>query len=83
GALLTPGISVAVDGRIYPLGALAYIEYRDEKEGIWKRRFVFCQDTGGGIKGPGKTDIYFGEGKRAQENASIKQWGSLYFLVKK
>jgi len=83
GVLLTPGISVAVDRRIFPLGALAYIEYRDKKKGRWERRFVFCQDTGGGIKGPGRADIYFGEGKIAQENAAIKEWGCLYFLVKK
>jgi len=90
GAELTPERSIAMDKRIFPLGALAYIEYPEpelnregEVVGIEKSaRFVFCQDTGGVIKGPGRADIYFGEGKRALDKAGhLKGQGKLYFLV--
>jgi len=92
GAELTPKRSIAIDKKIFPLGALAYIEYPEpeinregEVVGIEKRaRFVFCQDTGGVIKGPGRVDIYFGEGKKALAKAGrLKGKGKLYFLIKK
>ena len=92
GCELTPGISVAIDKEIFPLGAPAYIEYPepviDDKSkvvGMEKRaKFVFCQDTGGVIKGPGKVDIYMGEGEKAFLKAShLKGEGRIYFLLKK
>ena len=92
GAELTPKRSIAIDKKIFPLGALAYIEYPEPEinregkvVGIERRaRFVFCQDTGGVIKGPGRVDIYFGEGKRALAKAGyLKGTGKLYFLIKK
>lgn len=92
GAELTPQRSIAIDAKVFPLGALAYIEYPEpeikregETMGIEKRaRFVFCQDTGGVIKGPGRADIYFGEGKKALAKArQLKGEGKLYFLIKK
>jgi len=92
GCELTPGRSIAIDKTIFPLGAPAYIEYQEpqinrkgEFMGIKKiTRFVFCQDAGGVIKGPGRVDIYFGVGKKAQVKAErIKDKGKLYFLIKK
>ena len=92
GVVLTPERSIAIDRRMFPLGTLAYIEYPEPEingQGkvvryAEKGRFVFCQDTGGIIKGPGRADIYFGEGERAFAKAgNIKGKGRLYFLVKK
>jgi membrane-bound lytic murein transglycosylase A len=92
GAELTPQRSIAIDKTVFPLGALAYIEYPEpeinregEVVGIERTaRFVFCQDTGGVIKGPGRVDIYFGEGKGALAKAGhLKGKGKLYFLIKK
>lgn len=92
GAVLTPERSIAIDQKIFPLGAPAYIEYpgpeinREGKVvGIERiAQFVFCQDTGGVIKGPGRADIYFGEGKKALAKAGhLKGMGKLYFLIKK
>lgn len=92
GTRLTPKISIAIDKAIFPLGAVAYIEYpepevnrKGEVVGIKKMaRFVLCQDTGGIIKGPGRADIYFGEGKEAMDKAEhLKAKGKLYFLIKK
>jgi len=89
---LTPFRSLAVDENIFPLGALAYIEYPEPKinregevGGIKKTvRFVFCQDTGEAIKGPGRADIYFGEGEKALAKVGhLKGKGKLYFLIKK
>jgi len=89
---LTPLRSLAIDENIFPLGALAYIEYpepeidREGEVGGTKKtiRFVFCQDTGEAIKGPGRADIYFGEGEKALAKAGhLKGKGNLYFLIKK
>jgi membrane-bound lytic murein transglycosylase A len=47
-------------------------------------RFVFCQDTGGAIKGPGRVDFFSGNGGKARTFA-FKLWdpGVLYLLVLK
>jgi len=92
GTELTPKSSIAIDRKIFPLGAPAYIEYpqpeinkRGEVVGVKNiGRFVFCQDTGGVIKGSGRVDIYFGEGEEALAEARhLKGVGKLYFLIKK
>lgn len=47
-------------------------------------RFVVNQDTGGAIKGPGRADIFWGNGPYAEQAAGhFKQAGDLYFLVLK
>ncbi|MFV9646813.1 MAG: 3D domain-containing protein, partial [Desulfobacterales bacterium] len=53
---------------------------------IWKdyTRFVLNQDTGGAIRGPGRGDIFFGNGKYAEIAAGHMQHpGALYFLILK
>jgi membrane-bound lytic murein transglycosylase A len=89
---LTPLRSLAVDKSIFPLGTLAYIQYqapRVNKAGKVEGKaeyshFVFCQDSGVAIKGPGRADLYFGEGDQALKGAErTKSWGRLYFLIKK
>lgn len=89
---LTPGRSIALDRRIFPLPALAFIE--TEKPLIdgsgqintWTdfSRFVLSQDTGGAIRGPGRADLFYGNGRYAEIAAGHMQHsGKLYFLILK
>jgi len=91
GVKLTPGRSIALDRRIFPLAALAFIE--TEKPSIndgqidnWAgfSRFVMNQDTGGAIRGPGRADLFWGNGPYAEIAAGHMQHaGKLYFLILK
>ncbi len=89
---LTPARSLAVDRRIFPLPALAFIE--TEKPLLndigeihsWTdfARFVVSQDTGGAIRGPGRADLFWGNGRYAELAAGHMQHaGNLYFLILK
>lgn len=89
---LTPGRSVALDRRIFPPAALAYVHTRkplvDGNRRIAKwmdfTRFVFHQDTGGAIQGPGRADMFWGDGSYAEiASGHMQHPGSLYFLVLK
>jgi len=89
---LTPGRSIALDRRIFPAAALAFIETEkpvvDSSGRIesWQRfsRFALNQDTGGAIRGPGRADLFFGNGPYAEIAAGhLKHAGKLYFLVLK
>ncbi len=84
--------SVATDYRLFPKGALVYIETElpefDESGTVtrWNthRSFVVNQDTGGAIRGPGRVDFFTGHGKESELIAGhMKQPGMFYFLVKK
>ena len=45
-------------------------------------RVVFDQDTGGGIRGAGRVDLYLGKGVEAEEIAGrMKNPGTLYYFV--
>jgi membrane-bound lytic murein transglycosylase A len=91
GVPLTPGRSVATDSKLFPKGALGII--RTEKPVIengaikeWETftRFVVNQDTGGAIKGPGRADLFWGQGPEAEIAAGyMQQEGELYFLMRK
>jgi membrane-bound lytic murein transglycosylase A len=72
GVPLTPGRSIATDSTLFPKGALGFIAARKpviENGTItgWVpfTRFVMNQDTGGAIKGPGRVDLFFGQGAEA------------------
>jgi len=89
---LTPGRSVALDRRIFPPAALAFIQ--TEKPVVdstghiqsWQpfARFALNQDTGGAIRGPGRADLFWGNGPYAEMAAGhMKHVGKLYFLVLK
>ena len=88
---LTPGRSIATDSKLLPKGALAFIEAQKPviENGMikeWKQfsRFVLNQDTGGAIKGPGRVDLFWGQGDDAEMSAgSMQQEGKLYFLIRK
>ncbi|MFH1489590.1 MAG: MltA domain-containing protein, partial [Pseudomonadota bacterium] len=89
---ITAGRSIALDNRIFPKGALAFISTRKpqvSREGSIKAwedfsRFVMVQDTGGAIRGAGKADIFWGIGPYAELAAGhMKHEGDLYILIKK
>lgn len=92
GVPLTPGRSIATDSRLFPPGALAYIETQmplvreNEVIGDWSplHRFVLNQDTGGAIRGTGRVDLFWGSGDYAETAAGhMKHSGRLLFLVLK
>ena len=92
GAVVTPSRSIAADSGYFPKYGLAYIETEipDSKreDGNIKTMpisaLVFDQDSGGAIKGPGRVDIYFGEGDEAAFRAGfMKNEGNIYYLKKK
>jgi len=89
---LIPERSIALDRRIFPLAGLAFIEsvkpVIDEtgniQEWLKSKKFVLNHDTGGAIRGPGRADIFWGNGKYAETAAgNMQHKGSLYFLILK
>lgn len=89
---LTPGRSLAIDHRIFPMAGLAFADTRKPlidgsgRIDAWSacRRFLLCQDTGGAIRGPGRADLFYGSGRYAEIAAGhMQQPGQLYFLVLK
>ncbi len=88
---LTPGRSIATDSKLMPKGGLAFIETEKPviengaiKEWLPFARFVLNQDTGGAIKGPGRVDLFWGQGAEAELSAGyMQQEGKLYFLLRK
>ena len=89
---LTPNRSIATDSNLFPKGALAYIAAEMPVfENSWGEstdtpfaRFVVNQDTGGAIKGTGRVDLFWGNGKLAEKSAGqMRSFGKLYFLIAK
>ena len=89
---LTPGRSIAVDKKIFPPAALMYIQTQKPvmteagQLGTWEEfgRFALNQDTGGAITGPGRADIFWGNGPYAELAAGYLQHrGDMYFLILK
>ncbi len=92
GVLLVPGRAVATDRKIFPDAALTFIRTqkpelgKDDEIVRWVdfSRFVLNQDTGGAIRGPGRADIFWGNGPYAEVAAGYsRQEGDMYFLVLK
>ena len=90
--LLTPGRSIALDRRIFPPAALAFIQTKKPvvdstgRIDTWTdfSRFVLNQDTGGAIRGPGRADLFWGNGPYAEIAAGhLAHTGKLYFLILK
>jgi len=87
---LTPGRSLALDRRLFPPAALVFMETKlplvsgDGQIQEWTdcARFVLNQDTGGAIRGPGRADLFWGDGPYAEIAAGFMQHlGDLYFMV--
>ena len=89
---LTAGRSVAVDQEVIPPGTIAFLSSRrpvfdDQgrlKDWLPLERFVFPQDSGAAIKGPGRVDLFLGDSYEARLAAGLmREKGSLYVLLKK
>ena len=89
---VTAGRSIATDPRLFPKGALAFIETWEpviDAEGRlvgWKpfSRIVLNQDSGGAIRGFQRVDLFFGTGDQAGAAAGyMNSKGRLYFLLLK
>jgi membrane-bound lytic murein transglycosylase A len=89
---ITPYRSIALDHRLFPKGALCYIETElptfDERGKLKKwekhRGFVLNQDTGGAIRSPARADLFTGMGEESELVAGhLKRKGTFYFLLKK
>lgn len=92
GVKVTPMRSIATDRSLFPKGSLCFIETfiplknKTKKTDTWKKYsgFVLNQDAGGAIKGPGRTDFFYGNGGYAEFAAGhMNHPGNLYFLVLK
>jgi membrane-bound lytic murein transglycosylase A len=89
---VTPERTIATDKRMFPACAMAFIQTEkplingdgDIVEWIPFGRFVLNQDTGGAIRGPGRADLFKGNGEYARISAGhMKHTGSMYFFVLK
>jgi membrane-bound lytic murein transglycosylase A len=87
GKPVTEGRSIATDRRLFPAPVMAWIDAvipAAEGEDVPISRFVLNQDTGGSIRGPGRVDLFFGQGDQAGDLAGrTKHTGELYFLLPK
>ncbi len=90
GVALVPERAIATDRKIFPDAALAFIRTQkpvlgnDDEIVRWVdfSRFVMNQDTGGAIRGPGRADIFWGNGSYAEVAAGYsRQEGDMYFLA--
>lgn len=72
GVPLTPQRSVAVDRAFIPLGVPMFVTVRDptaRRDTPPAGRLVVAQDTGGAIRGPARTDFFWGWGPEAGDRA--------------
>lgn len=92
GVPVTPYRSIATDRRLFPRGALCYIDTHlpvfDSQNKIEKwqrfRGFLLNQDTGGAIRTPARVDLFTGFGEKSKLTAGhMKKEGTFYFLLKK
>lgn len=84
GAPLTPRRSVAVDRAYIPLGAPMFVTLRDPaapRAAPPAGRLVVAQDTGGAIRGPARTDFFWGWGPEAGDRAGRMREEAEVFLL--
>jgi membrane-bound lytic murein transglycosylase A len=79
-----PGRTLATDKRLFPRGAVVFVE-TDLTEENGRRypyeRFLLDQDTGGAIRTAGRADLYLGIGPQAEDLAGrTRAEGQLYYL---
>jgi membrane-bound lytic murein transglycosylase A len=84
-AVLTPAISVSVDTRIVPLGAVLLAEVADfsASKNAPKYRILLAQDVGGGIRGSGRIDMYCGAGTAFSPVFPINDVAKIWLLLPK
>ncbi len=89
GLPVMPERSIATDKSKLPPGAIGIIRAalpqatpNGKVEMVSRTRLVLDQDTGSGIKGPGRVDIFMGTGVEAQRKANhMLTDGELYYLL--
>ncbi|HEY6001979.1 MAG TPA: MltA domain-containing protein [Anaeromyxobacter sp.] len=87
GLPVTPDRTIAADARVFPKGALAFLEAErppDASSAAMRpfSRFVLDQDAGGVIRTSARVDLYLGSGAYAANAAGrMKQPGRLYYLL--
>jgi membrane-bound lytic murein transglycosylase A len=88
GAPVTPDRTIAADSRVFPKGALAFLETERPADAgptaPFKpfSRFVLDQDAGGAIRTSARIDVYFGSGAYAASAAGrMKQHGRIHYLL--
>ena len=82
GVPLTSGYSLAVDRRVFPLGAPVYLATSWPNRRTPLRRLMMAQDTGGAIKGAIRADFFWGFGDQAAALAgAMKEQGQLWLLL--
>jgi membrane-bound lytic murein transglycosylase A len=87
GVPVTPDRTVAADARVFPKGALAFVETERPVDATVTTmrpfsRFVLDQDAGGAIRTSARIDLYLGRGAYAENAAGrMRQPGRLYYLL--
>lgn len=81
GVPLTPRRSVAVDRSFIPLGVPLFVVARDPVDRTPFGRTVVAQDTGGAIRGPARTDFFWGWGHEAGERAGRMREDAQVFVL--
>jgi membrane-bound lytic murein transglycosylase A len=84
GVPVTGGRTIATDPAIYPPGALAFVRVPapPTAPADTLSRLMANQDAGAAIRGPGRVDVFFGEGPAAEARAGrLRSNGELYFLA--
>jgi membrane-bound lytic murein transglycosylase A len=82
GVPVTAGRTIATDPAVFPPGALGFVRVPPVGPSAGLTRFVFNQDTGAAIRGPGRVDVFFGAGADAAAAAGgLRSPGELHFLV--
>jgi membrane-bound lytic murein transglycosylase A len=87
GVPVTPDRTIAADARVFPKGALAFLETErplDAASATMRpfSRFVLDQDAGGAIRTSARVDLYLGSGAYAENAAGrMRQPGRLYYLL--
>lgn len=89
---VTSGRTIATDPDVFPKGSLALIRTQKPlfdangqiRQWVPISRFVLNQDAGAAIKGPGRVDIFCGDGPNAEQLAgSLKEKGDIYIMIRK
>lgn len=94
GTEVVNGRTIASDYKYFPKGVLAFLQFDKPQFAneaatepvAWTpvSRFVFDQDTGGAIRGPGRIDLFAGRGLQAKQMAAVmKNKGRLIYFVPK
>jgi membrane-bound lytic murein transglycosylase A len=82
GVPLTANRSMAIDKSVIPLGTPVFLSTTDPLTNAPLQRLTVAQDTGGGIQGPNRADLFFGAGPDAEATAgSMRQPGQLFILL--